>query len=108
MKDIVTNPLEQTLQRPGEIKRANIEIVPVKYCLYARKSTESDEKQTLSIDSQINEMLAIAKRDGLEVVDIRRESFSSKDAGKRPIYNQMLVDVRIGKFNGILTSFISI
>lgn len=29
----------------------------VKYCLYARKSTESDEKQALSIESQVKEML---------------------------------------------------
>ena len=27
------------------------------YCLYARKSTESDEKQTMSIESQVKEML---------------------------------------------------
>ena len=28
----------------------------LKYGLYVRKSTESDERQTLSIDSQISEM----------------------------------------------------
>lgn len=75
----------------------------VKYVLYARKSTESDEKQALSIDSQINEMRSIAQRDGLEVVDIRRESFSSKTVGQRPVFNQMLEDLKIGKFNAILT-----
>ena len=56
-------------------------VVPIKYCLYARKSTESDEKQTLSIDSQVKEMLAIAERDGLEIIDIRREAHSAKDSG---------------------------
>ena len=29
----------------------------VQYCLYARKSSESDERQTMSIDSQIDEMM---------------------------------------------------
>ena len=78
-------------------------VAPIAYCLYARKSTESAEKQALSIDSQVNEMLAIAKRDNLNVIDIRLESFSSKEVGKRPVFNQMLDDVRIGKFNALLT-----
>ncbi|MEO6536205.1 MAG: recombinase family protein [Candidatus Paceibacterota bacterium] len=75
---------------------------PVRYCLYARKSSEAEEKQALSIDSQLNEMLAVAQRDGLNVVDMYRESHSAKDAGQRPVYNKLLLDIREGKFNGIL------
>ncbi len=75
----------------------------IKYCLYARKSTESDEKQALSIDSQIKEMLQIAEREGLEIVDIRRESHSAKDSGQRPVYQELLEDIRRGRFNAILT-----
>lgn len=75
----------------------------VKYCLYARKSTESDEKQALSIDSQVKEMLAIAERDGLEIVDIRRESHSAKDSGQRPIFKELLADIGRGRYTGILT-----
>lgn len=78
-------------------------IEPIKYCLYARKSSEDDERQALSIDSQIKEMLANAERDGMEVVEIRRESHSAKASGMRPIYNQLLIDIRAGMFNGILT-----
>jgi hypothetical protein len=37
--------------------------IPLKYCLYARKSSESDEKQALSIDSQIHEMQKIAEQE---------------------------------------------
>jgi hypothetical protein len=37
-------------------------MVDINYCLYARKSTESDEPQALSIDSQIKEMLDQEKR----------------------------------------------
>ena len=63
--------------------------VKVRYILYARKSTESDEKQALSIESQVKEMLNIADRDGLEVVDIRRESHSAKESGQRPVFKEL-------------------
>ncbi len=75
----------------------------IKYVLYARKSTESEERQVLSIDSQIKEMLELAERDGLEVVEIRRESHSAKESGQRPVYKEILEDIRRGRFNGILT-----
>lgn len=75
----------------------------VKYCLYARKSTESDEKQALSIDSQVKEMLQIADREELTVIDIRRESHSAKDSGQRPVFKEILEDLRRGRYTGILT-----
>jgi DNA invertase Pin-like site-specific DNA recombinase len=71
--------------------------------LFARKSSEDDERQALSIDSQINEMMAMAKRDGIEVVEVRRESHSAKASSGRPVYNQLLKDIREGEFNAILT-----
>ena len=82
---------------------AVVPTVKVKYCLYARKSTEQDEKQALSIDSQIKEMLTIAERDGLEIVDIRREAHSAKDSGQRPVFKEILEDIKRGRFNGILS-----
>ena len=80
-----------------------VPLVKVKYCLYARKSTESDEKQALSIDSQVKEMLAIAEREELEIVDIRRESHSAKASGQRPVFSELLRDLEIGRYTGILT-----
>jgi len=75
----------------------------LKYCLYARKSSESEERQALSIDSQIKEMFQLAEREGLDVVEMRRESHSAKDTGQRPVFNQLLNDIRLGKFNALLT-----
>ncbi len=75
----------------------------MKYCLYARKSTESEERQVLSIDSQIKEMIQLAEREGLEIAEIKRESHSAKDTGQRPIFNEIIEEIRSGKFNGILT-----
>ncbi len=78
--------------------------VKVRYCLYARKSTdESSERQVLSINSQTKEMLRIAESEGLEVIEIKRESHSAKSQGQRPVYNEMLKELKEGKFNGILT-----
>ncbi len=78
------------------------EVISVRYCLYARKSTERDEKQALSIESQVKEMLQIAERDGLEVIDVRREAHSAKASGERPVYNEIIKDLRSGRFNGVL------
>jgi site-specific DNA recombinase len=75
----------------------------VKYCLYARKSTESEERQVLSIDSQIKEMLQLAEREGLEIVAMKRESHSAKETGQRPVFNEIIDEIKQKKFNGILT-----
>jgi site-specific DNA recombinase len=77
-------------------------VIKVRYCLYARKSTEDEEKQILSIDSQINEMKAIAIREGLEIADTYKEAHSAKASGQRPEFKRLLEDLRRGKFNGIL------
>lgn len=73
------------------------------YCLYARKSSEDDERQALSIDSQIKEMAQQAQNEGLLVTDIRKESHSAKATGQRPVLNQLILDVRSGLFQGILS-----
>ncbi len=75
----------------------------VKYCLYARKSTESEERQVLSIDSQIKEMLQMAEKENLEIVTMKRESHSAKETGQRPVFNEIVDEIKQGKFNGILT-----
>lgn len=75
----------------------------LKYCLYARKSTESDERQAMSIGSQIKEMQTLAEREGLSVVSVIQESYSAKQSGSRPVFNEMLHGVRNGEYNAILT-----
>lgn len=86
-----------------ENKNSPTEIAARRYVLYARKSSESDERQALSIEQQLTEMLQYASRHGIEVADIRRESHSSKESGTRPVFNQLILDLRAGKFNAILT-----
>lgn len=78
-------------------------VTDVKYCLYARKSSESDERQAMSIDSQIKEMMAMADREGINVVEIKSESFSAKQSGYRPVFNELLHGLRNCEFDAILT-----
>lgn len=80
-----------------------MEEIALKYCLYARKSTEGDEKQALSIDSQIKEMRQIAERENLNITDVRRESHSAKASGTRPVFSEILKDLESGIFNAIIT-----
>lgn len=90
----------------GVIQKSDAPIVrakPMTFCLYARKSSEDDERQALSIDSQIKEMLDRAKLEKMKVKDVRQESFSAKQSGQRPVFNELLTDIRKGTFNGILT-----
>ena len=84
------------------VNKPTVVPIKVKYCLYARKSTESEERQVLSIDSQIKEMLQLADREGLEIVEMKRESHSAKETGQRPVFNEIIEDLRSGKYNGIL------
>ncbi len=48
-------------------------------------------------------MLQLADREGLEVVMMKRESHSAKETGQRPIFNEIIEELRANKYNGILT-----
>ncbi|MGC1176688.1 MAG: recombinase family protein [Candidatus Saccharimonadales bacterium] len=76
--------------------------IQLKYCLYARKSSEQDERQAMSIESQTKEMLEMAKRENLDIAEIKHESHSAKQSGQRPVFNELLMEIRSGQFAGIL------
>lgn len=78
-------------------------ITEIKYCIYARKSSEDEERQALSIDSQLVEMNKIADRDGLQIVCLKTEAHSAKASGKRIVFNEIMTDIKNKKYNAILT-----
>ncbi len=90
------------IQASQGVVTQSISPTKAKYCLYARKSTEQDELQTLSIDSQIKEMGDMARKEGLDIVEIRKESHSAKESGQRPVFQTLIQDIQLGKFNGII------
>lgn len=75
----------------------------IRWCLYARKSSEQDERQALSIEQQIKEMRLLADHWNIEISEIRQESHSSKVAGTRPIFNRLIKDIQLGYFGGIIS-----
>lgn len=75
----------------------------IRYCLYARKSSESDEKQAMSIDGQLREMEELAKRERIGVIEVITESHSAKETGQRDKFNYKVECIAQGKYNAIIT-----
>lgn len=73
----------------------------INFILYARKSTDTVDKQVLSLDSQVEELTILAKKLGLNIVEIILESKSAKAPGREK-FNQMLDNIEAGKAQAIL------
>jgi DNA invertase Pin-like site-specific DNA recombinase len=71
------------------------------YIIYCRRSSESAERQVLSIDAQERELRELATKNNLKVVKVFKESMSAKDEG-RPVFAEMIKFVKSGKAQGIL------
>lgn len=72
------------------------------YVVYCRKSTDTEDKQVLSIDAQERELLELAKKENLTVVKMFKESRTAKDLG-RPVFGEMIEFLKKGKARGVLT-----
>ena len=73
-----------------------------KYFIYARKSTDDEERQLLSIPAQIDELCTFAQKENLEVLDTFIESKTAKKPGRK-IFNDMLSRIEAGEADGIIT-----
>jgi DNA invertase Pin-like site-specific DNA recombinase len=71
------------------------------FYLYARKSTDDEERQMLSIEAQLDELREYASKESLTVAREFVESRTAKEPG-RPIFNAMLAEVEKGKATGLL------
>ena len=72
-----------------------------KYILYARKSTDTEDRQVLSIDAQLAELRKFARDNHLVVIDELIEKRTARMPG-RPIFNSMIKRIENGEANGIL------
>ena len=73
----------------------------MKYILYCRKSTDTEDRQVLSLDSQEKELLAIAEKLNIKVLKVFKESRTAKEAG-RPVFNEVIAMINSGKADAIL------
>lgn len=73
-----------------------------KLFIYARKSSDSEEKQVLSIEAQLVELRQFAERERLQITEEFVEAMTAKVPG-RPIFNQMISRIERGEAEGILT-----
>ena len=73
----------------------------MKYILYARKSTDVEDKQVRSIEDQLAVLRGLAKNEGLNIAKEFIEKQSAKMPG-RPVFNEMLARIERGEAQGIV------
>ncbi|MDO8569517.1 MAG: recombinase family protein, partial [bacterium] len=69
-----------------------------KYFLYARKSTEDDDHQIMSIEAQLFELREYARKENLEILEEFQESTRATKPG-RELYTEMIA--RIDEMDGV-------
>ncbi len=74
----------------------------MRYFLYARKSSESEDRQVQSIEDQVNRLKALAAQLKLEVIDVYEEAKSAKQPDNRVLFSEMLERIEKGEATGIL------
>ncbi len=64
-------------------------MIKPKYFLYARKSTEDDDKQVMSIEAQLFELREFARKENLQILEEFTESKSAKKPGREKFSEMM-------------------
>ena len=72
-----------------------------KYFIYARKSTESEDRQVLSIEAQLVELREYAKKENLFIKEELFEAKTAKQPG-REVFNLLVRRIEREEANGIL------
>ncbi len=73
----------------------------MKYFIYCRKSTDSEERQILSIEAQITELQLFAAKENLSIAASLCEAKTAKEPG-RTVFAEMLSRIEAGEAQGIL------
>lgn len=73
----------------------------IKYLVYSRKSSEDEEKQALSIESQLDKARELFS--DLDIVDFLTESASAFKPDNRPVFTEMIRRIENGEAQGIIS-----
>ncbi len=82
----------------------SVDPAKLRYFLYARKSTQGEDRQERSIPDQVKDCMdrsVIPK--GLTVVRVIEESQSAKEPDTRGKFRKMIDDIKAGKADGIIS-----
>ncbi len=74
----------------------------IKYFLYARKSSESEDRQVQSIDDQVNRLKKLATDLNLGIKKTYTEARSARKPNNRPLFDEMIQRIENGEADGIL------
>jgi len=74
----------------------------IKYFLYARKSSESEDRQVQSIDDQVNRLKKLASDLNLSIKKTYTEAKSAKKPDNRPVFAEIIQRIENGEASGIL------
>src|SRR3989338_2060790 len=85
----------------GDSRELQEAVMSQMFFLYARKSTESEKRQVLSIESQIVELRSLAQKENIIIKAEFTESMTAKEPG-RPLFNEMISRIEKGEAQGII------
>jgi site-specific DNA recombinase len=74
----------------------------MRYVIYARKSSESEERQILSIEAQLTELQEYSAKEKLEIIASFQEAQTAKEPGRMK-FAEMLSFLQAGKADGIIS-----
>ncbi len=76
----------------------------LKYAIYLRKSTDSEDRQVQSIEDQEKEINILVEREGIKkenIIEIFKESKSAKKPGREE-FNRMMCLIKEGKIDSVM------
>lgn len=72
-----------------------------KYFLYARRTTESDDQQDVSIDDQIDRLKKDIDENGVRIVAVFQEVRNETTPGRK-VFHDMLDKIEAGEADGFI------